>query len=108
MNADLKHAFAEAEQALREMETLLAWRELELSERHDRCDIWLSRSSVTSADLKVQIGRFFMLFFSIHEYAGTLPSGRRRTALQQLQALWKRFRGLEQRLARSGIIPAGA
>lgn len=108
MNADLKHAFAEAERALREAKTLLAWRELELSERRDDCEFWLAGQSKTPQQLKAQIGRFFALFFSIHEYIGTRPPATRKAALRQLQGLWKRFRAIELRIVQSGVIPAGA
>ena len=107
MNRELTNAFEKAAQALKETETLLAWRELELSERRDGCDFWLADGSSCGRDLQAQLGRFFALFFSIHEYVGTRPRAAQRRPMQELQRLWKQFRTLELRVVKPGIIPPG-
>lgn len=108
MNHKLTNAFEEAEQALKETETLLAWRELELSERRDNCDFWLAAGNSSGRDLKAQLGRFFALFFSIHESVGTHSRAARRKSMQELQRLWKQFRTIELRVVKPGVIPPGA
>ena len=107
MDHELTRAFEEAEQALTEAETLLAWRELELSERRAGCDFWLAAGGATPQELKVQLGRFFALFFSIHEYIQTRPRAMRRKPNERLQELWKRFRALDLRVVKPGVIPSG-
>lgn len=108
MNHELANAFEEAEQALKETETLLAWRELELSERRDNCNFCLAAGSSCGHDLKAKLGRFFALFFSIHEYIGARPRAARKEPTRQLQRLWARFRALEIRVVKPGVIPPGA
>ena len=108
MDRQLKVVFEQAMETLRQVETLLAWRELEISERRVSSDLWLSAGSTTPQDLKVQLGRFFALFFSIHEYVETRPRAVRRKPAEMLQKLWGRFRALELRVAKPGVIPSGA
>ena len=108
MDRQLKVGFEQAMETLRQVETLLAWRELEISERRGGCDLWLSAGSTTPQDLKVQLGRFFALFFSIHEYVETRPRAARRKPAEMLQKLWGRFRDIELRLVKPGIVPCGS
>lgn len=108
MNDELVAALAEAEKALAETESLLAWRELELGERRVNCDFWLAAGSPCCRDLKVQIGRFVALFFSIHECIEKHPRAARNELARELQRLWTRFRAMELRAARPGIIQPGA
>ena len=108
MNHELTNALQEAEHSLKETETLLAWRELEISERRAGCDFWLAAGGATPQELKVQLGRFFAIFFSIHEYIQTRPRTTRRKPNERLQELWKRFRALELRMVKPGVIPSGA
>jgi len=107
MDHELTMAFEQAEQVLKETQTLLAWRELELSERRDGCDFWLAAGNSSGRDLKAQLGKFFTLFFSIHEYIGNRPRVARRKSMRQLQRLWKQFRAMELRIAQPGVIPTG-
>jgi len=108
MDHELTRAFEQAEQVLKETETLLAWRELELSERRGNCDFWIAAGSSCGRDLKVQLGRFFALFFSIHECIETCPRAARRRPVEKLQKLWGRFRDIELRLVKPGIVPYGS
>ena len=108
MDHELTTALAEAEQALKEAETLLAWRELEISERRSGCDFWLAADSSCGRDLKVQLGRFISIFFFIHECTETRPSAARMKSMQPLQRLWEWFRALERRVVNPGVIPSGA
>ena len=101
MDQKLKVAFEQAEETLRQVGVLLAWRELELSERRETYETSLQIATSTKDDLKAQVGAFVSIFFTLHEQQQAHSRTVRVRQPPSLQRLWKRFQALELRLAKA-------
>ena len=93
--------FEQAEETLKRLGTLLAWRELEISERRETCDTSMQIATSTKDDLKAQVGAFVSIFFTLHEQQQANSRAARARQTPHLQELWKRFQALELRLAKA-------
>ena len=101
MEQEWAACFEQAEGTLKKIGTLLAWRELEISERRENCDTSMQIATSTKDDLKAQVGAFVNAFFMLHELQQAHSRAVRARQTPHLQGLWKRFQSLELRLAKA-------
>ena len=81
-------------QTLKEIENLLAWYELEKSERKPGCQISVLLESPTETDLKVQVGMFLKDYFDIQEALDASPSEVAKQLRKRLQRTYNKFQQL--------------